>query len=409
MTNKLFNLIISIITSYTCSCQIYMPIKFDTLIEKGELIIESKADIISSGIDNRFLHNLLFGGTISNSDLDKNFADNIHKTDQLLLEANVEIEHRNYEIFKNKNWGLSFKIGNYFSLSSIYTTDFMGLVMKGTSYYLNRQIDLSPTLINENIFQKVGIGVVNKKNKNSIVLTFFSIQNHFNLNINEGTINLDEKGNNVMLENFKGELTNFKRHNQNNYGIGIEFDLKIPITNFFDKTIYLQLMSKNFGLSLIKRNVNTYEVDTNIEYSGFPIASIQSLGHNFSSTEKLFDTLSIHHSKSMRWISMPGFLQAGKINLESSTSKLQTYYGCRIYPTLGFLPMLFSGVQYRLNKNVRLGISENYGISNQFRTGFFIKLSTKHLNVALSSENIINNFRINGKGQSYQLRCSWNY
>jgi hypothetical protein len=212
-----------------------------------------------------------------------------------------------------------------------------------------------------------------------------------------------------MLENFKGELTNFKRHNQNNYGIGIEFDLKIPITNFFDKTIYLQLMSKNFGLSLIKRNVNTYEVDTNIEYSGFPIASIQSLGHNFSSTEKLFDTLSIHHSKSMRWISMPGFLQAGKINLESSTSKLQTYYGCRIYPTLGFLPMLFSGVQYRLNKNVRLGISENYGISNQFRTGFFIKLSTKHLNVALSSENIINNFRINGKGQSYQLRCSWNY
>lgn len=386
-----------------------MPIKFDTLIEKGELIIESKADLISSGIENKLVNKLLYGGYVSSSDLDDNFSSSNHKTNRLLFEANAEIEHRNYEILKNKDWGLSFKLGNYMSLSSIYSNDLIGLLTKGSTSYLNQELLLSPTIINQNIFQKVGIGVINKKNKNSIVLTFFSIQDYFNASINSGTLTLDKNGNNVMIDDFRGELTNYKKSNHNNFGIGIDFDLKIPITNFFDKTIYLQLMSKNIGMSLLKNNVNIYEVDTSVEYSGFPLSTIQSLGHTFSSSEKLFDTLSIHHSTSMQWISMPGYLQASKINLESSNTKLQTYYGCRIYPTFGFLPMLFSGVQLRVNKNLKIGINENYGISNQFRTGFFLKLTTKKLNVSVSSENIINNFRINGKGQSYQIRCSWNY
>jgi hypothetical protein len=387
--------------------QNYYPSYYDTLLTKGEFIFEGKGDLLSSSINNNLINKILYGGMIHKDEINNSL--NKHKeTNRIQLEVNSELEYRNYQIFPKSQWGLILKTGIYFSASSIYSKDFAKLSLLGNGSSLGETLNLSPTLLSTTTYSKLGIGAINKKTKNSFCLTLFEILNHTQGAIFNGSLHTNELGNNIEVKDLNYESNSYvKKRGIHNWGIGIDLDLKIPITTFFDKTITLQIITKNIGVGIISRQNQHLSIDSSYQYSGFQLDQLSTLSK--LTGDYLIDTLSINKSTDYHLISMPGYLQAGKINLSSSTKKLQTYYGCRIYPNFAFIPFLYSGISYKINRYLNIGLSENYGITNQFRTGFFVQVTGKYLAFTIGSENIINTFRNEGKGQSFQFKLACNY
>ncbi len=387
--------------------QNYFPSYYDTTYTKGEIIIEGKADLLSSSLNNNIVNKLLYGGTISENEINASLSK--HKeSNRMQLEANAELEYRNYQIFPQSKWGLILKTGVFISGSSIYSKDFAQFGILGNASSVGQVLNLSPTLLSTTSYSKIGIGMINKKTKNSISLTLFEILNHTQASILNGTLYTNELGNSIDIENLSFESSNYqKKKGTHNWGVGIDLDLKIPITTFFDKTITLQIITKNIGIGIITQQNQIYQIDSSFHYSGFQIDQLSSITN--LTGDYLLDTLSIIKSNDYNLISLPGYLQAGKINLSTSSNKFQTYYGCRIYPNFAFIPFLFSGVSYKLNQYLTFGVSENYGITNQLRTGLFMQVTSKYLSFTIGSENIINSFRSQGKGQSFQFKLACNY
>ena len=404
---KYILLIVLLVFTKIIFSQNYFPSYYDTTYSKGELLFEGKADLLNSSLTNTIANKLLSGKTISDDEIN-NWLLKQKETNRLQLEANSEIEYRNYQVFPQSKWGLLIKTGAFLSVSSIYSKDFARLGMLDNTTALEQQLNLSPTLFSTTTYSKLGIGLINKKNKNSFSLTLFEILNHSQASLLSGTLQTNTLGNSIDIQNFNYDYSSYaKTKGVHNWGLGIDLDLKIPLTTFFDKTIMLQIVTKNIGIGIITKQIQNYEIDTNYNFSGFELDHLSTLSK--LSGNYLLDTLSVKSSADYRLISLPGYLQAGKINLSSSNKKLQTYYGCRIYPNFAFIPFLYSGISYKLNRYIGVGISENYGITNQFRTGFFLQLTGKYASFTLGTENIINSVQKEGKGQSFQFKLACRY
>ncbi len=392
----------------TIFSQNYFPSYYDTTIIKSEITFQGKADLINSSINNQFVNHFLWGGTISEEEA-KNNSNKQQTSNKLQLESNTELEYRNYQIFPKSMWGIIVKGGVYYSLSTAYTNSLFNLSLFGNTDYLNQTLSLGPCKINSVSYSKFGFGIIHKKSKNNFSLNIYEIYNQLSLDIKKGNLIFNNTGSNLTLNDIDLNFSTFKRNNNtHSIGVGIDLDLKIPITTFFERQLTLQILTKNLGIGLLTQNVTNYNLDTSYQYSGMSISGIKSFISNHE-TQHFLDTLSVQKTTDSKWIALPGYLQAGKINLSTNTNRFQSYYGCRIYPNFSFLPLLYSGIQFKMNKFIYLGLSENYGIINQFRTGMFIRFNLKSISMTLGSENIISSFRSNGNGQSYQFRIACQY
>lgn len=387
--------------------QNYFPSYYDTTYTKGEILLEGKVDLLSNSLTNDIVNKLRYGRTINDDDINSSLSK--HKeSSRIQLETNSEIEYRNYQIFPESKWGILIKTGVFLSGSSIYSKDFAQLSMFGKTPDLGGALNLSPTIFSSTTYSKLGIGMINKKTKNSISLTFFEILNHTQSTLLNGKLNLDNIGNTIAIQDLDYQYSSYEKTKEtHNWGIGIDLDLKIPITTFFDKVITLQIMTKNIGVGILTKQIQNYEIDSSYHFSGLELQHLSTLSK--LSGDYLLDSLSIKKSTDYQLIALPGYLQAGKINLSSSDKRLQTYYGCRIYPNFAFIPFFYSGISYNLNSYLRVGISENFGITKQLRTGVFLQARNKNITFSIGSENVFNSFRKDGKGRSFQFKLACNY
>ena len=376
----------------------------DTSNYQHELIFQGKGDIYSSSLQNTFIDKVLFGGTITNPEI-TNALSKQQNNNTLGIEANSEIEYRNYALFPNKKWGILFKTSANTINSCHYTKDLFGVLFQGNENYLGKPISLNSSSIQSISYFKFGIGLVHKKTKSNFSLNFFRISNYINSTIDFGSIYVNDSSN-LALINLKGSSTSYiPTTSQTNYGIGIDFDIKIPLTIFSNKRIYLNLIAKNFGIGILTNEVRYYYVDTNYNFQGLTINQLNTLINE--KQQNILQQLTIHSSNKIRYTPLLGYIQLDKMTSLDRNSKYQSIYGIRMYPSLSLIPYVYGGIQIKFFEKIWLGIHENYGITNTFRTGLFFKLISSKLGVSVGTENLIDSFRLTGKGRSFQCRLQW--
>ena len=129
-----YSFIFSFFTSFS---QHLIPIQYDTLVHKYEVITTGLADFGATGIERQFSSKLLFGGEITNEIKDASF-DKHKGLNRFGADVQAEVEFRNYKtnLFKQENIGWLIKGGYYNFGSALYTSDLFGLVFYGNQRYL---------------------------------------------------------------------------------------------------------------------------------------------------------------------------------------------------------------------------------------------------------------------------------
>lgn len=386
--------------------QVTLPAFIDTSLLRHEIIIQGKADLYSSSLQNSFSNKLLFGGAFSSEEISKqvNLQDN-HNS--IGIESNSEIEYRNFTIFPKKNWGMLLKASANTTNSLHYTRDLFSVLFQGNYLYLGTPLQLNPSSLQSVSHFKFGIGFIHKKTKSNFSFNVFQIENYVSSCIDYGAIYVSDSINLALIDLTGSSISYFPSSKQRNIGFGIDVDLKIPVTAFNDRTIYLNLIAKNFGIGILTKDVRYYSIDTNYIFQGFTLNQLGDFFGDKSSSTNTLKTLKIDSSHATRISPLVGFIQFDKLNTQDATTRYQSIFGARMYPSISFIPFIYAGIQIKCASKIWLGIHENYGITNSLRTGLYLKIIGKKFGLNLGTENLIDSFRTNGRGRSIQCKLQW--
>lgn len=387
-------------------CQSTLPQFIDTNLYKQEIIVQGKTDIYSSSLENIFINKLLFGGEITSNEIQQqHISQRINNS--IAAEGNAELEYRNYALFPKKKWGLLLKSSVNTINSLRYTKDLFGLLFAGNGAFLGKPLQINPSSIQSISYLKFGIGFIHKTTKSNFSLNVFKIENYISSTIDYGALYVNDSSNLTLLDITGTSTSYFPSSKRSNFGVGIDFDLKIPITTFTDKIIQINLIAKNFGLGILSNDVHFYSVDTNYIFQGLSIDQLSPIVSGKQTSQKTLQDLTIYSSNKIRFTPLLGYIQVEKMNSMESKSRFQSIFGVRMYPSLSYIPYLYGGIQVRCTDKIWLGIHENYGITNTLRTGIYLKINTPSLGFCLGTENLLDTFRSTGKGHSFQCKLQW--
>jgi hypothetical protein len=189
-------------------------------------------------------------------------------------------------------------------------------------------------------------------------------------------------------------------------GFGIDVDYKLEFEWKEGKTAYVQFYAQNIGFAYMNQLQKEYRMDTNFVYSGFTFSEIMEENSIFNDSIDILDTLGVKSTEANRTIMLPGFLQVAKIVDASSTSRFQSFFGLRLYPTLIYSPSIFAGLNYKPIKSLNLGLNLSYGGFAKFQAGMYASAQFKKFSVGVGSENVLGFFTSKSNGESFKIRLS---
>jgi hypothetical protein len=392
----------------TCFGQSFLPTQFDTTWSKHELIFsgdnELNATALQVGMSNRLLH----GGQIS-SDMINQSYDSHANTNRIgkLLQANFEYRNFTVSLFKNPNWGYVVSGGYTVIGSAAYSKDLYGLLFKGNASYLNQTAEFSGSRFSLKNFQKIGFGIISKKNKSSVVLNLVNVSNYYQGIVRTGILTQNEDASQIGLH-LDGTFS-YANPNQFSNGVGacVDLDFKFPF-QWINKQAHIQFQAKNLGIAYMNQGIRSYLSDSTYSYSGFTFDQLFANQSVVSNQFSVLDSLHITTENIKKWIVLPCVIQVGKMVEENRTGKWQSFFGVRLYPNLASVPLLYIGFDYKPKAIVNLGASILYGGFGGLRAGFYASANLSKWNIGLGTENVIGAISPKGYGQTLNIRLRCN-
>lgn len=409
---KLIQIALSIVLFSNFSfSQELLPVEYDTTNTNAQLLINGNAFHLSTSIQNSFARKWLFGGEITNEIKESTFQKhNIY--DRIGGGYRLNIQYRSDQTLFDKHPNLSWmvNVSNETHFSSEYAQGLFGLLFFGNERYLGEEVNLSNSIGNFVDYLTVGGGIHNKKTKSFITLNVILPRTYTDFSINKGMFYTSEAGDQIDFL-LQGEVNNA---NSPAYfqGLGgaISFDYNLPFgqsegNNFSG---IFRISGRNIGVYKLHR-VNKTTIDTEADFSGFSIDDLRTLFNDEEeSSPVLMDTLNINESNGSLWKLIPGFIQVGKVVEKHKDTKLQSFFGIRMYTSFLYRPLIYAGVDYRPVQNFSLGAQGTYGGYGLFRLGLYGNYSVDRFSLGLGSEDLLGLILKNQFGQSLVLRLLMN-
>lgn len=384
-----------------------IPASYDTLPRNHEIVLKGNIGYAASNIEKAILSTFYRGGFIDSDTKDASL--NKHKAiNRVGLDASAEFTYINYKnrILKNKPWGFLVK-GGYFNFGgAVYAKDLFALGFYGNANYVGDTMEMSGSSAGFTAFQKVGFGLIDSKTKSSISFNVYNISQRFNAGFRTLELAQNDAGDEVSLA-MDGEVytSNSNKFNQG-IGFGLDVDYKLQFEWKEGKTAFVQFLAQNIGFAYLNEKQKLYQVDTTFNYTGFTFSDLIGENAIIQDSINILDTLGVDSRLENRTILLPGFLQVSKIVDGMSSSKLQSFFGVRLYPSLIYSPYIFAGLNYRPITPLNIGLSASYGGFAKFQAGMYATYQISKLSVGLGSENIIGFFTPKANGESLKIRLS---
>lgn len=400
--------LISILFIGTIFSQQLLPVQHDTTHYSQEIILTGNGEYSATSLRNELVSKLFWGGEITDPIKQSSFSK--HKLiNRFGIDLNSEIEYRNFNIhlFNKPSYGIVLKAGAYAIGSAAYSKDAFGTIFFGNADYLGQTANLSGTYFSYISFQKVGIGCINNISKSSLSLNFYTVNDYFGSHFQKASYTEDSDGTSLSTQLSGGFKTTQGKSFVKGAGVGIDFDSRFSVQLNPKRKATFQILAKNIGLVNYYTGLDTYQVDSTYSFDGF---SIQQLIGNASLTvdslnsSTFVDTLKIQHSIEKKTLFLPGYLQIGKIINDNDSSKTQAFYGLRMYPSLAYVPLLYLGGQYSINKHIQLGIQGSVGGFSTFKVGMYATLKQANWSIGIASQDVYGDFSKRGFGKSFLMR-----
>jgi hypothetical protein len=407
---KKFISFLFICVSITPFSQSWLPIQHDTLLaNKHEFIFSGVADYAATSLEKSLTKKLFYGGEITDAIKDK--SRKLHReVNQFGSDINTEFEYRNYSVslFKKPNWGFIVKGGFYSFVNTLYSKDLFNLTFYGNQDYIGDTAFLSGTKFSSYTFQKVGFGWLDKKSKSSVCLNFINLSGYSDAFIRKGELYQSQLVDTLSISFDGGANYTSGTDFMKGSGIGLDADIRFFVPTKNGNPMYYQFLARNIGFASIQKPMNGYEADTVFTMVGLTFNQVLNGSSFLDSNFALLDTLGIEETQLKKTVFLPGFLQFSKLVDVNSARKLQEFYGLRMFLASAYKPLVFAGLDYRINfsktKTLNIGLNSSYGGFSRFRFGLYSSVKINNWNVGISSENLIGK---TGESILFRLQCAF--
>jgi hypothetical protein len=402
---KIVVVLLLAVLSFEANAQMYMD-QSDTTSIQNEVGVRSIGDYGATAVQNGVTNRMFLGGFID-STLKENSLSRHTAVNRIGVNAGGEIYYRNanQKLFKNKNWGYEISAGvNYFG-GALYGRDAFDLVFFGNQNYIGDTMNLSGLDASFTAMQKIGFGFYDNKSKSSVRLNLYNISSRIDADFRDFEIMQSEDGQEMTLR-MDGDVTvgQSAQFNQG-FGVGVDFDFRIPISWVKGDDAYLQFKSQNLGFAYMYEAQNKYSFDTTIVFDGFRFEQLVAENGYFSDSISILDTLGIRSQDVNSVFLLPGFIQVSKMVDNNSDKQLQSFFGLRVYPTLIFSPLGFAGADYRFNDHIHAGASVTFGGFAGLRFGAYGQFNWDKFGLGIGSDNFSGFMRSGGNGTSTYLNA----
>jgi hypothetical protein len=395
---------------FSISAQHLLPIQYDTNRIDYELILTGTGDYSSNSVQNFFLDKFIFGGFIDQSAKDAAWNKQ-RPLNRLGFDAQGELEFRDMKsrLFGDR-WGYLVKMGYGSSGSLLYGKDAFGLTFYGNESFLGDTAKLAGTRFQLQSFQKIGIGVVNKSTKSSLSLNAYTLSNQAFGSLSNADFFQTSLGDSISVD-LEGQFS--VANNPafiKGWGIGLDFDFRIPWFKSETDESFFQFSGKNLGVAIMHQPMKSYEANKLFVFDGLRLNQLLGDESLFNDGFSVLDTLGIDTLEITSTLRpLPGMLQFGKIINDMSKKHWQSFYGLRMFPTLSYIPMVYAGVQYRLNDWIKMGANLNFGGFSRVRGGAYFQFDYSLFSFGIATENVVGMVSSKGYGRSLQirLRCAF--
>lgn len=382
-----------------------LPSMYDSTLFDNQINIEGNAFEFSTSLYNDFTRKFIFGGEI-NRELSEDVLKNQKEFNRLGGGARFSIEYRaSHPIFKSKpNWSWMINLSDQAHFDGEYTDDFFGLVFIGNKNYLGETANFSNTYGRFEQFISIGGGIHDRKTKSFITLNAILPQNFFQLGVDRGNMTFDESGDKIDIE-FKGDVMMANSYSYfKGLGVAVNFDFNIPFGSVNSFNGIIRLSGRNIGAYQV-HNGQHFKIDVDKSYSGFSLNDLVGDG----SFPKLMDTLGIEETATSKFKLLPGFLQIGKVVSKRPETKVQSFFGVRMYANRIYKPMVYAGIHYQPIANFSIGTQGSFGGYGNFRLGLYANYSNEYLVIGLGTEDLLGAILKNQYGHSGLIRISWKF
>ena len=371
--------LIPLLFTYSAFSQELAPVFEDTVFDGNLLKISSFNYYSSSRFSNDLMDKFIFGGEITPEIKDRNAA-RLSNINGFGGEAEQTITYYNGDInpLKKEKYGflISFSDNNF--LSANIASDLFNTAMYGNANYVGDTMNYSFTHLQYQHYQKLGIGVFEKRTGSSIQISYVAGSKSMEARLNDtwmysasDSITLGLQGAGFSTKRFYPYLA-FQ-------GGGFAIDLNYNFL-FESKNGSLQVLNlkiNNLGLISWKKDSYKYSVDSTSYYTGFDIQDFLNKNEGENKTYNFIDTLGVHTDNGRTVSSLPIEFVLQKLPLRNSTKKLRYIMGFKTILTSDYFPYIYGGVYYAPINNFSASTRLSYGGFGGLQWGINLNYWTK--------------------------------
>lgn len=380
-----------------------LPAMYDSTLANHQVNFIGGAVQHSTRLNNSLSRKFIFGGEISD-ELSQKTYDNQNEYNRIGFGARAAIEYRSpVQIFESKpnlSWMVSASAEAHFS--GEYSDDLFGLVFIGNTPFLGENASLANASGRLEQFLTVGGGIHDRKTKSFLTLNAILPQQFFQVDVNRGYMTFSETGDQIDLR-LEAEAMMANSHAYfKGLGAAFNFDFNIPFGTPETFNGVISVVGRNIGGYQI-HNADFITIDTEQSYSGFALNDLL----DEDGLSSLKDSLNISETSRSRFKVLPGFLQIGKIVSAHSPTKVQSFFGVRMYMNRIYRPLVYAGIHYQPVNQFSFGAQGSFGGYGNFRLGLYANYSLEKIVIGIGTEDLLGAFLGNQYGHSGLIRLAW--
>lgn len=412
MKNKISTLVLGLIAT-SALAQELTPVLNQDVFEGSQLRLTSLNYYASNRFNNDLMDKFIFGGEIT-ADIKDHASNKLKSNNTIGAESEQRLTYYNGNInpLGKENYGIMASISDNHLISSTIATDLFRTAMYGNANYIGDTMDFSLTHFQYQHFQKVGIGVFDKRTLSGIQLSYVAgskgVQGRLTnseMVSQQDTITLLLQGNGYQSDQFSPYWA-FQGS-----GVALDMNYNFLFNSKKGNPQAISLMVSNIGFIAWNKNTHIYSIDSTTTYTGFDVKNFINQPEGTTNTFNFVDTLGLRDRQDKKITSLPIEFSLQKVPLKNSSQKLQSILGFKTILTSDYFPYIFAGLYYAPNANFSASTRLSYGGFGGFQWGLSLNYWLKdRAFISVSSFDMIGNISKKlGYGRSANLAIHFNF
>lgn len=359
----------------------------------------------STNLTNEFIQKLLFGGRIEEGLKDR-ILDKTNKRNRFGVELNYEFQFVDFKdtVFKKlPDWGYYLGFGSYNNVSASYSEDLFRTVFYGNKQFENETAELGPSNFISQKFEKITFGLMKRDYSMSMGVSLIIGDRYDQMRLRKADMFTHPEGTDITMD-YNGKISFSDRINRSSFmgfsgtGLGIDF-----MTLLMDRKYSFSVT--NLGFVVWARNPSYSNTELVYNFDGIEIDNIFQTSNEEIRT-KAEDIIPGLSSSPFVTI-LPTIVRFDK-NFDKE-KVYQSIYGIRYKLLSNYLPAIYGGGSYQLNRKMRVAGSLAWGGYAGLRAQAGLYYKYKKIFAGIETTNITGVFSRNGNGNGGNLFIMANF